>query len=137
MGQSSVYAACQISSNYLKRKFIPHQSQPFALAYKTQDIGTRERHGGLNTVLQFSAIIVPNLADRQAPNHKNSSGVGRRRPLQHGPGLSSPESLRDRLYSCMFDCRSVCLKANCVSKCVRCQLSHLHIYLPDFLSYYH
>lgn len=67
--------------------------------------------------------------------HKSITGVGRRRPLQHGPGLSLPESLCDWLYDCMFDCRSVCLKANGVSVCAVYHLSHLHIYLPDFLSF--
>lgn len=122
--------------NYLKKVWPTLATALFALACKMQGISTRERNSRLSTVFQVPAIIVSNLADRRAANTRITLVWG-------GEGPCSTALSSAHLKACATDCTAACLIVDLsawkltvgVGVCAVSHLSHLHIYLPDFLSF--
>lgn len=112
----------------------PVGSQVFSRRKKEHNKTKRKRKRRRGALLHFSLRHCVKPVWQTGSNWRDDTGVGRKGPPQHGPGLGLPESPYSWLYSWAFDCRSVCLKANDVGVCGACHLSHLHFCLPDFLS---
>lgn len=108
---------------------LAHRSSVWGKKRAQQNKKRKRQRGAL---LHFSLRHCVKPVWQTGSNWRDDTGVGRKGPPQHGPGLGLPESPYNWLYSRAFDCRSVCLKANDVD--VWCLPFVTFAFLPAWLS---